>query len=302
MTFKKIRIVTDSTCDIPTDLLHKHHITSVPCYVNYGGSSYADDGVQLVREEYYKQLGSMRPFPTTAAMPPAQAETMIKAAAEDADHIIIITVPAKLSGVYNTMRLAALSSLPADRYTLIDSGQVTMGLGWQVVIGSEVAEATGSVQAVIDAMQRVRENQKVYAALSTMDFLRAGGRVSWTAASIGALLQIKPIVEVLNGEVKSHARVRTFNRAVEELIEQAHKQVPLDRLAILHTNNHAGAESLLQHLADIAPAYTLIVNITPTIGTHIGPGGLGIATVSETWRTGNDYAIGTGNTGQDPQA
>jgi DegV family protein with EDD domain len=159
-----------------------------------------------------------------------------------------------------------------------------MGLGWQVIIAAETAEATGDVEAVKDAVQRVRNNQRVYAALDTLEYLRHSGRVSWASAGIGALLQIKPILDVREGEVKSHSRVRTFKRAFEELVTLAREQAPLDRLAIMHADNAQGAQELKEALKEIAPADTITVNITPTIGTHIGPGGLGFASVSKSWR------------------
>ncbi|MCA9906853.1 MAG: DegV family EDD domain-containing protein, partial [Anaerolineae bacterium] len=148
----------------------------------------------------------------------------------------------------------------------------------------ETAEATGDVAQVLDAIKRVRANQRLFAALDTLEYLKHSGRVGWASASIGALLQIKPILDVQDGEVKPYARVRTFKRAFEALVELAHQQAPLDRLGILHTDNEKGAQDLREALKDIAPEHTLILNITPTIGTHIGPGGLGIATVSQSWK------------------
>jgi DegV family protein with EDD domain len=114
-----------------------------------------------------------------------------------------------------------------------------------------------------------------------MEFLRRSGRVGWAAASIGALLQIKPMLEVYDGEVKSGSRVRTFGRAVEELIKIAHENAPLERFAVLYISDHVEAEKLRERLADIAPPDTLVVSVTPTIGVHVGTGGLGLVTVSK---------------------
>ncbi len=282
MTLKKIRFLTDSTCDLPADVIAKHEIRVIPCYVNYGGRSYAD-GIDITREEYYRQLPSMTEFPTTAAMPPAQVEDAINEALADADHLFAITVASKLSGVYNTMRLAALNHPPA-RITVIDSQNVSLALGYQVLIGAETAAATCDVDQVKDAILRVRDQAHLYAALETMEFLRRSGRVSWAAASIGALLQIKPLFSVSEGEVKSISRVRTFGRAVDELIRLAHQAAPLDRMAIIYVADRAGAEKLRDCLADIAPPETFIVSVTPTIGSHVGTGGLGVVTVSSSWR------------------
>jgi DegV family protein with EDD domain len=252
--------------------------------VNYDGKSFADDGVQLERDVYYKQLPTIRPVPKTAAPPPSIVEPIIETALSNADHVVAVCLSAKLSGVYNAFRLA-VSKFDSSKITLIDSGQVAMGLGWQVLIAAELAESTGDVEAIKQALQRVSQNQRLYAALDTLEYLKHSGRVSWASAGIGALLQIKPILDVQEGEVKSHSRVRTFKRAFDELNTLAREQAPLDRLAIMHAANHSGAEELHNALKDIAPPDTLIVNIAPAIGTHIGPGGLGIATVSKSWRT-----------------
>jgi DegV family protein with EDD domain len=280
----KIRIVTDSTCDIPADLLARHKIAVVPCFVNYGGNSYADDGVQLTRENYYRDLPSIRPVPKTSAFPPGMVEPVLEAALREADHVIIVSLSSKLSGVYNAFRLGA-SNYPQDKITLIDSGTTTMGLGYQVLIAAETAEATGDVEAVKRAVQAVRTHQKVYAALDTLEYLKHSGRVSWAQAGIGQLLQIKPILDVGEDEVKSHSRVRTFKRAIDELVQLATTEAPLERLTILHAGNDSGARELHDALKSIAPTDTLIVNITPAIGTHIGPGGLGVVTVSQSWKS-----------------
>jgi DegV family protein with EDD domain len=283
MTFRTIRFVADSTCDIPRELLDKWKISTVPAFVNYGGKSYADDGVELDRVVYYNQMPTMTAQPTTSAPPPALVEKIIHKAFEGADHLVMLTAPATLSGIYNAFRLGA-SQLPQDCVTLIDSGTLTMALGFQTLIGAEVAAETGNLEAVLSAIQRVRANQQVYAIPETMEYLRRSGRVSWAAASVGALLQIKPLVSATESEVKAIARVRTFSKAVDKLIELIQEQAPLDRLALLHVNNSEGAQEMKNRLGDIAPAETFIINVTPVIGTHIGPGALGVTTVSKAWR------------------
>jgi DegV family protein with EDD domain len=278
----KIKFVTDSVADLPAEIVAEHGIGVVPCFVNYDGQSFADDGVELVREDYFKNLHLLS-HPTTAAPPPALAEQIINETFEGADHLIILTTPSKLSAINNSMRLGA-QNLPQDRVTIIDTGQVSMAMGWQVMVGAETAEKTGDVQTTLNAIQRVRENQTLYAGLATMEFLRRSGRVGWAQAGIGALLQIKPIVRVQEGEVTSAARVRTFSKVIDTLVELAHQHAPLDRLAVLHISNLEGAAELRARLKDIMPENTLTTGVGPTLGTHIGPGALGIAPVSASWK------------------
>jgi DegV family protein with EDD domain len=277
-SFKKIKFATDSVCDIPDDLVRQWDITVIPCFVNYGGISHADDGVELVRETYYRELPAMKETPTTAAMPPEVARTALERAYEHADHLVVITTPARLSGIYNSMRLAIEDAgFAPERVSLIDSGQLSMGIGWQVLVGAETAAKTGSVEQTLEAIRQAKQKQVVYAALETLEFLRRSGRVGWAAANIGALLQIKPVVEVVEGEVSATARVRTFNKALDKLAELVRQQAPLDRLALLHVNNLDALEGMRDRLKDILPPDTITGMIGPTLGTHIGPGAIGAA-------------------------
>ena len=280
MTLTKIRFVTDSTCDLPLDIVQKYDIRVIPTFINYGDQSIPDDGVALSRADFYRELPTRTPFPKTSAIAPGQAEEVITQAFEGADHLFLISVASKLSAVYNIMRLAA-QKLPQERISLIDSKSVTMGLGFQVLAGAEAAAATGDVAQVRAAIESTRERARVYAALETMEFLRRSGRIGWAAAGIGALLQIKPILDVYDGEVNSGSKVRTFGRALDELVNVVHKQAPLERMAMLFINDLDVAERLRDRLSDVAPPNTFIASVTPTIGVHVGTGGVGVVTVSK---------------------
>jgi DegV family protein with EDD domain len=284
MAFKKIRFVTDSTCDIPDHLVKKWNIEIVPSYINIGDESYADDGVQLDREDFYKRLPTMMPFPTTSAPSPGVAKQKIDAAFAEADHIIILTAPARLSAIYEAMRIGS-SHLPQDRVTLIDSGSVTMALGYQVLIGAETAEQTGDVEQTIEAIRKVRPHCEMRALIMSLDNLRRSGRINLASAGIGMLLQIKPILTVDNGEVVVVSRVRTEKRAREELVEMLRAQAPLERLTLLHANNPEGLAWMREQVADIAPPEVFEVNVNPALGTHIGPQCLAFVTVNQNWRS-----------------
>ncbi len=284
MSFKKIRIVTDSTADMPQDVIEHYGIGVVPAYVNYGGGSYADDGIELDRGNYYNLMRTMTETPTTSAASSGLSQQIIEQTFEGADHLIILTAPASLSGLHNSMRLGA-ANLPQDQVTLLDSGQLSAALGWQVRIACEVAEKTGDVLQVLEAVRKVRNHQALYAGLETLEYLRRSGRVSWATAGIGTLLNIKPIISVKDGEVFSYARVRTFSRMVNKLEELVREMAPLSHLAIIHADNLKSAEELRERISDIAPDNTYITMVNPAVGTHIGPGAVGVAPVSANWRS-----------------
>jgi DegV family protein with EDD domain len=283
MTFRKIKFVTDSTSDIPPELVAKWHITVIPAFVNYGGNSYADDGVEIKRDEFFRMLPTMSELPTTAAPSSGLAEKMILEAFQDADHLILLTAPAKLSGIYNAFRLGC-TKLPSDRYTLIDSGTVSAALGWQVIIGAQVAAETGDIQSVVDAISRVRANQRLYAAFATVEYLRRSGRVNRALAGLSELLQIKPILDVRDSEALAAYRIRTFSRALEKLAELTLELAPLDKMTILHANNMEDAQRLKASLGDALPSDTNILLVNTAVGTHVGPGTVGVAPVSHKWR------------------
>lgn len=285
MSSRRIHILADSTCDLPPELVSNYPITVLPAFVNFGGNSVPDDNVQLDRQEFYQRLPALRPFPTTAALSPGSAEDAIRETLDQCDHVILLAQSTKLGSGYTQMRLGA-SKFPADQYTLVDSQQIAMGYGWQAIIGAETALETGSVEATLDAMARVRNTVRVYCALSTLEYLQRSGRVGWAQAGIGTLLQVKPILLVEDGEVKSFARVRTFSRAIDEVVRVTGEYRPLDRLAIIYTTDADAAYALRDRLKDILPAgeRTIVTRITPAIGVHVGPGGLGVVPLSASWK------------------
>lgn len=280
----KIKFVTDSVADLPQDWVDQWDVGVVPCYINYGGKSYADDGVELVREDYYTMLaqGVESDYPSTAAMSPEVAREAIDRAAADADHVIMITTPAKLSAIYNNFKVAS-AHLPMEKMTLIDSGQLSLGMGWQVMAGVETAAETGDLDKTLAAIHTMREAQRIYATIGSLEFLRRSGRLSWARASIGTLLNIKPVVELRDGEAPVMARTRTFTRGLDKLAEIVRERAPFDRVAILHINNPEGADSLQAMIADVLPDNVITGLIGPTVGTHIGPGTVGVGMVKKGW-------------------
>ena len=284
MTSSRIRIAADSVCDLPADLVDALPVHIIPTYVNIGGESIADDGTSLDRERFFRELPHMPTLPTTAAPSPGNAEAFYRQILNDgAEHIVSIHVPEKLSGTLNAMRLGA-RAVGEERVTLVDSLQLTLGIGFQVWAAAELAAAGASLETILEAIERVRRHSRVYAIIDTMEYLRRSGRVNALAASIGSLLKIKPIISVGDGDVSSIARLRTWSRAERRLVSLTRAQLPLERLAILHIANRPAAEKFLQGIRDWAPSDTLVIETTPTLGAHIGPGSIGVATLNADWR------------------
>ena len=231
----RILVMTDSTCDLPSEWVRRFDVRVVPTYVHFGSESLADDGVQLTRSGFYRRLPLSAVTLPPPPHPPGQVIDVMQQALADADHVVALTAPARLSGIYNTFRLAAEQTDP-NRVTLIDSGMLSMGMGWQIVIAAEMAEAGAAPAEIKRTNRAIQPGTDVWAALDTAEYLRRSGRVSWAAAMVGDLFQIKPIIRLHDSVVSSVTRVRTAHRAFDALVALAHEAAPLDRLAVMHTS------------------------------------------------------------------
>ena len=277
-----IRIVTDSTSDIPESLVRELDIVVVPTYVIFGAQAYVD-GVTISRQEFYERLASADPLPSTAAPGAGEFEAAYRRLQQaGAQAVVSIHVAAKLSGEQNAARAGA-SAVPELPVTVFDSEQVTMGLGWQVIEAARAARADKSVAEIIELLARVRRRVRVFAALDTLEYVRRSGRVGWARAMIGQLLRIKPIVEVRDGAVLSIDRARTRSHSLERLKELVAAVGPLRGLSVLHSHAADAARKLADDFHALHPGLSEpihVIEATTVIGTHVGPNGLGVAVVA----------------------
>jgi fatty acid kinase fatty acid binding subunit len=276
----KLGIVTDSTCDIPQFLVEQHGLEVIPCILVIDGKEYVDDGKGITRAEFYKQLPSLQTQPTTAAPSlgdfSARYESLLT---RGCDHVLSIHAAGALTSILNVARQAS-RDFP-ERVTCVDSTSLSLGLGFQVLAAAEAAEL--GLRAALAAVASARTKLKVYAALDTVEYLRRSGRVPAAVAMLGSLLKIKPLIELTNGEVKAVGAVRTTGQANQRMAGFLLEEGPLERLAVLHTSAEPRAKAFLNGLMERTrqslPRDILMLNVTTVIGTHIGPNGLGFASV-----------------------
>lgn len=285
-----IRIVTDSTADLPAGYVERHQITVLPAYINIGEKSY-QDGIDLSRREFYEQLPHFTAQPTTAA--PATGvftEVYEQLAETGASEILSIHISSTLSGFLNAARVGA-EAAEGVKVTLFDSRQLTMGLGLLVQVAVEAAAEGCSMAQIMAKLQERLQRTHVVAALDTLEFLRRSGRVSWTEFGLGTLLKIKPIIHVHDGEARSAAKVRTRAKALTQLIELVESLGRPEQLALLHTNAPEDAQAFKQRIAHLIPAGQdpSIVEVTPAIGAHIGPGAVGLACIMTAGKGGSGF-------------
>jgi DegV family protein with EDD domain len=273
----KIGFVSDSTSDIPASLAEQCGIEVVPALVNINGMSYAD-GVDISREDFYNRLPGLRPLPTTSSPSVGSfQERYEKLFNAGADFIISIHPPNELSGIFNAARLAAQSF--GQRIKVLDSGQLSLGLGYQVILAAEAAAQGAILDEVVNLLESLRRRVRLTALLDTIDYVHRSGRVSWATAMIGGMLHLHPLIEVRFGAVHRLGQARTRLQGIERLIETLNSWGTLERLAVLHTNAESAARQLLEHVKSKVAVPPILVNVTTAIGTHVGPDGLGFAVV-----------------------
>jgi DegV family protein with EDD domain len=274
-----VRIVTDSTCDLPPEIIAKFGIHVVPLYINVGREGYLD-GVDITREEFYTRLPEFPEHPTTAVPSIGRfAAAYNTLADEGATEVLSIHISTALSGVVNMARLAAESSTSVH-VTVVDSHQLSLGTGFLVLTAAEMAVAGKTVPEIMTALRSQIERTHVFAALDTLEFLKRSGRMNKYVADFASLLQIKPILSMYNGTAVTE-KVRTRDRAVKRVLEMLDSFGQLEKIAIVHTH------ATMDHLSEfkkIAASHLprvdiMIEDITPVIGAHIGPGAIGFAIV-----------------------
>jgi DegV family protein with EDD domain len=272
-------IVTDSTCDLPQQIVEQHQIEVVPTILIIEGKEYAD-GSGISRDEFYTQLPHYKTHPTTAASSIGEfVRRYQKLLDNGCEHIISIQAAGTLTSMVSTAQQAA-QEFP-NRVTVVDSLSLSLGLGFQVLAAAESAD--DGLDAALAAVESTHKRVRVFAALDTLEYLRRSGRVPNVITALGSLLSIKPIVELADGVVKPVRATRTTKQANLRMVSFMRQGGDLGRLAILHTGAEARAREFLNQLMNemslSLPREILMVNVTTVIGTHVGPNGLGFAAV-----------------------
>jgi DegV family protein with EDD domain len=274
-----IRIVTDSTCDLPQATIERYGITVLPLHINFGRES-SLDGVEITHAEFYERLPSCNPAPTTAA-PGVDVfkAAYVALARAGATEVVSIHVSTTLSAVMEVARVAAQQcrDIPV---TVVDSQQLSMGVGFVVEAAAQAAAEGLALRELLARVDERIQHTHVFAALDTLEYLKRSGRMNGVVANLGSLLQLKPILRMHRGKAGAE-RVRTSTRAMARVIEILQQVGPVEQAVLLHSHAPARAELLRLQARPWLPAGPLpSVEITPAIGAHIGPGAVGLAVVS----------------------
>ena len=270
-------VVTDSTSDIPQDIQDSYNIFQIPVDLMLDNKTYLD-GFDLSRKDFYKRLPSLQQLPTTAAPSSGRFQVQYQEIFQQGfTEIVSIHAASKLSGIYNAARLASQEF--SQHIEVVDSQQLSLGLGFQVIQAAKDAQRGISTDNILKSIQSIKNRIHVYALLDTFEYIHRSGRVSWTKAQIGYLLNIKPLIELNEGNLISRGLSRTRRKGVQSLGDVLIGLGPLEDIAILHTNAAAAGKNFINRYISKDIADSLLVNVTSIIGTHVGPNGLGFAAV-----------------------
>jgi DegV family protein with EDD domain len=274
---RRIGVVTDSTADVPPDLAAELGISVVPAQVIFGETTY-QDGVDLSAQSFYDKMAQSPELPHTS-QPPVQAfvETYRRLLdREGCQAIFSIHLAKTLSGTLNAAWAAAQSLPDPSRIEIVDSGQVSMALGWAVVTAARVAKSGASRAQVGAAVQRALPRLRTVAMIDTLENLYKGGRIRLFSAALGTVLQIKPLVSLQAGEISVWSKVRTRSRALNALVARIQEFGPVEEIAVLH----AGVPDLVQVLAgrlrETLPGQEMrVMPAGAALVSHLGLGAVG---------------------------
>lgn len=274
----RVRIVTDSVSDLPAEFQEALDIAVVPAMVIIDGVSYRDR-VELSSAEFYRRLVESETLPTTSQPPVGDFETVYQGLARETDEIISIHIPAAFSGTVRAAQAAA-KTVEGARVTVVDSGQISMALGWLVVKAARAAREGRSRDEILALVQDTIPRLRLVAVLDTLEYLRRGGRIGRAAAMMGTMLRVKPLLLVQNGELVPLENVRTLRRALQRLLEIVEGWAPLEEAAVIHAAAPELAEEVRQRLGAFHPVKRIpVVEAGPVLGAHAGPGAVGVACV-----------------------
>ncbi len=272
-----IRIVTDSTSDIPIEQQQSLGIDIVPLSVIFGENKYSD-GIELKKEQFYEMLSKSTKLPTTSQVNPDGFEGLFKKYVDAGDDVVGIFISSELSGTYQSAVIAK-ETVGSDRIFIADSKSATFGLALFVYEAIQQRDSGASAETIYHNLIDLGNRIKFYAVVSTLKYLKMGGRLSSSAAILGGVLHIKPLISIIDGEVKSVARERGQKAAFEWILEKIKNDVPDTQYPIVagHANDPALVEEFIAYIAPTIKATPKVCEIGCVIGTHSGPGCVGLA-------------------------
>ena len=272
-----VAVVTDSSCDLPAELVAEHGIDVVPLFIRFGSEELVDRQ-DLTPAEFWARCASSPTLPETAAPSPGAFEAAFRRAAEGgADGVVCVNLSSKLSATIQAAQAAARALEGEVTVRVVDSRSVTMGLGMIVLGTAREAAGSASVDDVAAVAEALSARTRVYGTLDTLENLKKGGRIGGAKAFMGSLLSVKPSIEVVDGAVEPGPRVRTRAKGLAWLADRVASDQPSGEVAVVH-GDAPDVDQLTALLAGHVPPERIVVaDLGAVIGTHAGPRTVGVA-------------------------
>ena len=275
-----VKIVTDSTADLPRELAQQHGILVVPAILNFGLESFRE-GVDISTSEFFIRLASSPTLPTTSQPSVGEFIEAYTRASGDGEEILAIHLGSTFSGLFGAAKLAA-EMAPQLRVTVFDSGLLSMGIGLMALEAAKAAQQGATIQDLLNLLNSMRPRTRVVAVLDTLEYVRRGGRLSRISATLGNILSVRPTIQAFDNGLHQLARTRHRQNSLNRLVQFAEEYAPSDHLIVLHAAALDTAKSIAERLAHLnSGAKPAIIEVGSVIGTHVGPGAVGFASVAK---------------------
>lgn len=276
-----IKIITDSTADLPLELVEEYGISVVPAYIMAGGEIYRDR-IGFSIEEFYTTMLEGEDYPTTEPPTPEDFAAAYKEAAADTDGIISIHISSKISATYSAAEQGKKLAEVECPIEIIDSGSVSMGLGLLAVNAVRKAGSFESFSKVVDSVNGMIPCIKMLGFFDTVKYLARGGRINRVVAFFGAALNVRPMLTTMNGEVEPAGQVYQRSAGIEKLREFVETQPGIQEVAIVYSTASEEAQQLAERVKTLVPERQVhLTRMGPVIGAHGGPGAMLIALITD---------------------
>jgi fatty acid kinase fatty acid binding subunit len=275
-----VRVVTDTACDLPDDIVNELGIGLVPLRIRFGGEEFVDR-VELSTKEFWARCSSFPGLPETSAPAPGQfKEAFEQMAAAGASGVVCVNLSSKMSATIQAARQAASELEGRLPVRIVDSLTVTLGQGLITVEAAKKAALGGSVDEVAEAAEKAASRMTLLGVIDTLDNLKKGGRIGGAQAFLGTMLSIKPVIQVIDGVVEPESRQRTRGKALRYVADKARSAGRISNMAAFSADA-PDMDAFMSMIEGIHPDGSVLVgDIGPVIGTHAGPGAIGLAWIS----------------------
>lgn len=275
----KVAIVTDSTVNLPQSVIKDYPITVAPQILIWDEKTY-QDGIDIQPAAFYTRLKTSKSMPSSSQVSPITMRDTITNLLNDGFEVLAIMISSHLSGTISSA-IMAKEMLPDKPVELVDSLTTSMAMGFQVLTAARAAKNGASLLECKAIAEKARDLTGVYFVVDTLEFLHRGGRIGGASRLLGTALNLKPILTVEGGKIEPVARVRTQKKAFEKLLDLVGEKLEnstMARVSVLHANAASEADQVMSEVVQrFHPAETVMTEVSPVIGTHTGPGTVGIA-------------------------